>query len=136
VFEPTEGLTPPYFYQEIIGQFGMVPGLGAGGGGYDPKVAWAFGESGFKCCKQPGGKCPSWLWNGAWTALNFAIDDPFYFHYMYTSSGTEREATFTASAFGDLDCDDEWSTYERTGSVDSAWHPVGGGGLYVNNDIE
>jgi hypothetical protein len=76
-------------------------------------------------------------WQGqGWQELNFSVDDPFYFNYKYSSSGTDEASQFTAHAFGDLDCDDEWSTYERAGSVDSLMNPVGSPGLYINNDIE
>jgi type II secretory pathway pseudopilin PulG len=96
----------------------------------------------YKCCEQPGGKCPApasrFDFPGGWSfnLLNFDLPDPFYFHYRYDSDGTERESRFTAGAQGDLDCDDDWSTYERTGSVDGQFNVVGGGGLYIYNDIE
>jgi type II secretory pathway pseudopilin PulG len=96
-----------------------------------------------RCCEQPGGKCrmPADYWTtddqatSPWEALNFSVDEPFYFHYMYSSTGTEGQAMFTAHAFGNLDCDEQWSTYERAGSVDSLFNIVGSG-LYINNDIE
>jgi hypothetical protein len=105
-----------------------------------------------KCCRQPGGKCPPIrqtciqftkygpggcdnFFTQLFSPLNFSIDDPFYFHYGYMSTGTDRAARFTAGAYGDLDCDDAWSTYERAGSVDSLWN-VTGSGLYVHDDIE
>jgi hypothetical protein len=101
-----------------------------------------------RCCNFPGGKCPPvWRWpfppdaiaklhQEFFDPLNFSLDEPFSFHYAYRSTGTDRTAQFTAGAFGNLDCDDEWSTYERTGSVDSGFNVVGGGGLYIHNDIE
>jgi len=94
------------------------------------------------CCDNSigtGGKCkpnPA-LWTAAtWQALNFSVDDPFYYGYDYASSGTDAGAKFTAGAYGDLDCDGTRSTYERIGSVDSELNVTGGAGLYINNDIE
>ncbi|MBT9558691.1 MAG: hypothetical protein IV100_21855 [Myxococcales bacterium] len=58
-------------------------------------------------------------WAGeTWSALLFQMNDPHYFHYAYTSSGVGRDAMFTVSAYADLDCDGEWSTFERTGYGD------------------
>jgi type IV pilus assembly protein PilA len=91
------------------------------------------------CCGQPGGKCApnNSLWAAAtWTSLNFSVDDPFYYWYQYTSSGTDTTSKFTADAYGNLNCDPVYSTYERLGSVDSAFNVTGGSGLYVVNDIE
>jgi type IV pilus assembly protein PilA len=93
------------------------------------------------CCSNTGGKCaPATTTfqdtNGTWAALNFSVDDPFYFNYQYDSSGTDSGSTFTASAFGDLDCDTIYSTYQRTGSVMSDNSVTGGAGLFTKNDIE
>ena len=41
----------------------------------------------------------------SWSALNFSVDNPFYFRYQYDSAGTETSSNFQAWAFGDLDCD-------------------------------
>ena len=94
-----------------------------------------------RCCTNPGEKCtpdPS-LWQdigGTWAALNFSVDDPFYYQYQYDSTGTDTSASFTARAQGDLDCDNIYSTFERVGHVDTQHNVIGGSGLYVNNDIE
>ena len=91
------------------------------------------------CCGQTGDKCkpnPA-LWNTAqWAALNFSVDDPFYYWYTYTSTGTDTSAVFTADANGDLDCDTTYSTFERQGKVLSDRSVSGAGGLFTNNDIE
>jgi type IV pilus assembly protein PilA len=98
------------------------------------------GAKGF-CCGKPGDKCapsPTSFQdaNGSWAALNFSVDDPFYYVYQYTSSGVDTAATFHADAYGDLDCDGIFSTYERMGSVLADRSVSGGSGLYSNNDIE
>jgi type IV pilus assembly protein PilA len=91
------------------------------------------------CCGQKGDKCvpaPTLFNDNTWAALNFSVDDPFYFSYQYVSSGSETGATFAASAFGDLDCDGIYSTYQRSAKVLSDRSVSGGAGLYVKNDIE
>ncbi len=71
------------------------------------------------CCEQ-GGKCmpDQTTWNNeSWAALNFSVDDPYYFQYEFTSSGTEKNAKFTARAIGDIDCSGRKSVFERSGHV-------------------
>lgn len=93
------------------------------------------------CSGSPGGKCapdPKY-WDDAnhtWAALNFSVDDPFYYSYQYDSEGTDTTAKFTASAFGDLDGDGTESTFQRMGSVMPDKSVSGGSGLYSVNDIE
>ncbi len=94
-----------------------------------------------KCCGNPGDKCPPNTTNfqdanGSWSALNFSVDDPFYFQYQYDSTGTDTGASFQAWAFGDLDCDTTLSTYMRAGSVMTDRSVSGGSGLYTKNEIE
>jgi hypothetical protein len=85
------------------------------------------------------GKCSpaasNWT-NASWQALNFAVDDPFYYQYNYTSNGQGTGSQFTAGAYGDLNCDTVTSTFERIGNVDPQFNVNGGSGLYVSNDIE
>jgi type IV pilus assembly protein PilA len=91
------------------------------------------------CCGQAGDKCvpaPTYWNDPTWSALNFSVDDPFYYSYQYNSAGTETSANFQAWAFGDLDCDGIYSTYQRSGSVLSDRSVSGGAGLYTKNDIE
>src|SRR5262249_41696797 len=83
------------------------------------------------CCVSPGGKCaPNNVWwqRPTWQALHFAVDDPFWFSYVFHSSGTDSTATFRADAHGDLNCDSIRSTYERRGSVDAHLNVVGAAG--------
>lgn len=94
------------------------------------------------CCGQPGDKCnpateaSKWQ-TETWSALNFSVDDPFYFSYQYDSSGTETAAKFQAWAFGDLDCDGEVSEFMRGGTIDATTkNPTGGAGLYTKNEVE
>src|SRR5262249_50259930 len=74
------------------------------------------------CCV--GGKCDpkpivaQWQ-TSQWTALNFSVSDPFYYQYQYGSNGTDSASSFVAHAYGDLDCNTTFSTFERQGTVDS-----------------
>jgi type IV pilus assembly protein PilA len=91
------------------------------------------------CCVSPGGKCRpqnSYWTSPTWQSLHFAIDDPFYYSYGFQASGTDQTATFRAYSNGDLDCNGQYSTFERAGSVDRGGNVVGNPGLHVDNDIE
>ena len=50
-----------------------------------------------------------------WKVLDFAMDDPHYFSYEFASDNTPGAATFTATAYGDLDCDTTYSTFQLIG---------------------
>ena len=79
------------------------------------------------------------VWSGAassgWVALNFVVTDPHYYAYQYDSTGTDNGAVFTATAYGDLDGDDTFSTFVRFGSVDNM-EVTGSAGLYIQNELE
>jgi type IV pilus assembly protein PilA len=72
----------------------------------------------------------------SWQALNFAVEDPFYFRYEYDSKGTGAGAHFTARANGNLNCDEAESTFERIGTVDAENNINGGAGLFTKNELE
>ena len=74
--------------------------------------------------------------DATWQALNFSVDDPFYFQYEYTSEGSGVTSQFTASAYGNLDCDAVSSTFERVGTVDDQNNVNGGAGLFQANELE
>ena len=90
-----------------------------------------------KCCTNPGEKCapsPS-IWNdthGVWAALNFSVDDPHY--YQYKTGGVPEE--FGAGAVGDLDCDDIFATFARTGRILADLSVSANSGVMMINDIE
>ena len=101
-------------------------------------AGWAPAVS---CAGNVGGKCApsSYITNwqvATWTALNFSVDDPFYYQYQYAASGTGITACFNAQAQGDLNGDSKYSLFQRTGSVTSDNNVTGGAGLYTVNDIE
>jgi type IV pilus assembly protein PilA len=91
------------------------------------------------CCGQAGDKCkpaPTNFDSESWAALNFSVDDPFYYWYQYISTGTETAANFQAYAYGNLDCDAIYATFQRAGTVLSDRSVSGGSGLFSKNDIE
>lgn len=69
--------------------------------------------SGEKCSPQDGD------WNQAgWKALDFAMSDPHYYSYEFVSAPADSAVqSFTAFAYGDLDCDGVYSTYSAYGEV-------------------
>ena len=91
------------------------------------------------CCTTAGRKCApnNNLWTStSWKSLNFSVDDPFYYWYQYVSAGIETAANFQAYAYGNLDCDSIYSTFQRSGSVLADRSVSGGSGLFSKNDIE
>ena len=81
------------------------------------------------CCASLGGpdndgdgRCDqtTTYWDtNTWAALSFQITDQHYFTYAFDSNGqTGPNAQFTASAYGDLDCDSIMSTFQRMGFGD------------------
>ena len=93
------------------------------------------------CAGQPGGKCvpatyaADFQTSQTWNALNFSVDDPFYYSYSYTSVGVDSASAFTASANGDLTGNGTYSTFERVGTI-NAGNVQGGSGLYKNLPLE
>jgi hypothetical protein len=61
--------------------------------------------------------------NAGFSCLKFTIDQPQYYMYSYTASGTSGHAgdTFTAQAQGDLNGDGVLSLYQLTGSITSSY---------------
>ena len=53
--------------------------------------------------------------DATWVALDFAMKDPHYYAYGFLGGGTNTD--YTASAQGNLDCDDQFSTYTLYGAV-------------------
>jgi type II secretory pathway pseudopilin PulG len=91
------------------------------------------------CCSHAGKKCAptsSW-WNGkGFQALMFSMDDPHYFSYGYLAGGTDLTAQFAVAAYGDLDCDTVYSTFEMVGSVQRDGTVTGQAGYYADKELE
>ncbi|HWB74366.1 MAG TPA: prepilin-type N-terminal cleavage/methylation domain-containing protein [Nannocystaceae bacterium] len=105
---------------------------------------------GVLCNQGPGGRCvpgnagaggypmTDWTDNAAWNGLNFQMEQAHFFHYNYISSNATTgygQCQFTAQAFGDLDDDLVFSTYERTGAADQQGVNAAAG-LYIDQEVE
>ena len=89
-----------------------------------------------RCDTSPG----SWN-NATWSALKFAITDAHYFIYSYASTGSQKTATFTTTANGDLDCDTTKSTFQMVvhgdpNATDAECDQVGSAAIYRDNETE
>lgn len=116
----------------------------AGQSGITPPLA-------IDCSDGPGGRClpaadnvklpgyyPLSLWFGVWDGLNFQQEQGHFFHYNFIWKNADSgfgACQFTAQAFGDLDGDGVFSTYERYGSLDEdgAHHAAG---MYIDRELE
>jgi prepilin-type N-terminal cleavage/methylation domain-containing protein len=91
---------------------------------------------GANCCGGKGGtvtaqgamitgKCPadpaSFVADGTWKAIGFAIDEESVYQYDYTSTVSN---TFVAHASGDTDCDGNPGVYTLNGAIDSFGNPT------------
>lgn len=98
-----------------------------------------------QCCRD-GGKCkpnPDLWSNPTWRALHFSMDDPHYYSYEYKVSvgapgALDGSHNFTAIAYGDLDCDGEYSEFSMYGEVNEAYAdgPSGTAALHRVDDLE
>jgi type IV pilus assembly protein PilA len=107
---------------------------------------------GLNCNTGPGGRCiPAvgggasgyyeidlWNKNPVWNGLNFLQEQGHYFHYNFVAVNEivgYGRCQFSVQAFGDLDDDGVFSTFERSGAADI--QGVNGAiGLYVANEVE
>lgn len=102
---------------------------------FPPSVDWTPATS---PCDHPNGQFPPrpHVWRSpAWSALGFSLESPAYYSYKFESSGAGEGANFTASARGDLNCDGNYSLFQRVGTVKNGV-VVGTAGLYTQNEIE
>jgi hypothetical protein len=91
------------------------------------------------CCNETGGKCNalSEYWNTpSWNALKFGLEEPFYFQYQFVANNSDARPSFTARSNGDLDCDDDLSTYEMVGKITTSLTLQGSAGIYKNDELE
>jgi type IV pilus assembly protein PilA len=118
---------------------------GASAAGSTPELATNcnLGPGG-RCVPVPGGGGPGyyemedWTDNNVWNGLNFQQEQGHYFHYNFIASNAEDgygACQFTAQAFGDLDDDATFSTYERSGAADQNG-VNGAAGLYIDQEVE
>ncbi len=63
-------------------------------------------------------------WNRTlWGALKWKLSEPHAFIYEYKGVGELGAATFTVSAYGDLDCDGQYATFRYTGRASAQSRP-------------
>ena len=89
------------------------------------------------CCGATPKCAPnSTIWNdNTWRALQFQMSDDHYFTWGWTAGGSNKGSTFTADAFGDLDCDGTFSTYRIIGTIDEEYG-IKARGPIITNEIE
>ena len=122
------------------------PGKLQGSSGITPPLS-------VNCNDGPGGRCvPAtgsdlgpgyydvslWTDNPVWAGLNFVQEQAHYYHYNFVYSNAATgfgECMFTAQAFGDLDDDGVFSTYERSGMADMNGVNAAAG-LYIDLELE
>lgn len=86
------------------------------------------------CCKSKDGTCApdATLWGTpAWKALRFSVDDPYRYSYEFKSD----KSSFVARAYGDLNCDGTYSTFEMKGNI-AADRTITTKGLVVDRELE
>ena len=116
---------------------GMTPGSG---------IANCNDGPGSRCVPQASGAGAGagyydiglWNDNNVWNALNFNMEQGHFFHYNFRASNAATGfgvCQFTAQAFGDLDDDLLYSTYERGGAGDQNGVNAAGG-LYIDQEVE
>jgi type II secretory pathway pseudopilin PulG len=103
---------------------------------FPPGGAWTPATP---CCRSAAApKCAPVAadWSGSpWRELRFALADPHYYQYRFTSKGRGKRATFVAEARGDLDCDGETSSFKILGAVDPGGAVMTKGPV-IENEIE
>ena len=120
-------------FRNRLGDVIIPPRFPAKDGGYDPTP----GNN--ACCGQSGNQCkttPGQWDRPVWTSLNFAIADPHYYWYNFNSVGEGIGSAFTAAAFGNLDCDQAYSTFERACGIAPGGEMVCSPGIYMARETE
>ncbi len=95
-----------------------VPAVGGGGPGYYEMTLWSD--------------------NPVWSGLNFQMEQAHFFHYDFVASNAGTgygQCQFTAQAFGDLDDDAIYSTFERSAAADQNGVNAAAG-LYIDQELE
>lgn len=116
-------------YDGLQGQAGVTPPLS------------------LNCNSGQGGRCSAdgadpaaypqaeWTDNPVWGAFGFEPGGGHYFHYDFQWTEKDGGCQFTAQAFGDLDDDGVFSTFERSGAADING-VNGAAGLYIDREVE
>lgn len=83
--------------------------------------------AGIRAVDPPG----SWT-QGGWPQLGFALVEPHYYSYEFINSGS----TFTVRAYGDLDGNGRFSTFQRSGQATPQGVPVVCSPMVTNAEAE
>ena len=86
------------------------------------------------CCQKCVNTSEQWDVPG-WGSLKFALTEPHYYSYWFTSNGSGNSASYQANAFGDLDCDSTMSIFNIRGSIDTEGNVVTVGPI-ITSEIE
>lgn len=79
------------------------------------------------CGTRPHRADPSLWQDQGWKKMGFSINKKFRYQYRVLSFGKGANAGFTIRAFGDLDCDGDYATYELLGAIKQGkLHDFGG----------
>ena len=89
---------------------------------------------------SPSTHLAAWA-DATWQALNFSLDDPFYYAYQTNGSAAAGASaapsdTYDLEARGDLNCNGISSLFRRTATVDANYGLRGGSGLFQQNELE
>ncbi len=99
------------------------------------------------CGEGEGGRCQAggagggvypqtdWTANPVWSALGFEVRGGHYYRYDFRWKEEDGMCMFTAQAFGDLDEDGVFSTFERSGAADINGVNAAAG-LYIDQEVE
>jgi len=91
------------------------------------------------CCHHDDGHChpdeATWA-SPTWAALGFAPVTPHRYQFSYLSAEQGTAAHFTARVTGDLDCDNQRSVFERTGTLDQELNLQPGRGIFSHSPLE
>ncbi|MEM6295831.1 MAG: hypothetical protein AAGA54_31455 [Myxococcota bacterium] len=107
-----------------------------GNAGVTPPPSTECADEGGRC--TPGSDYPAAAWsdNEAWSALGFDVTEQHRFHYdVRWTQDPAGPCMFTVQAFGDLDDDGQFSTYERVG-IATAEGTDRSGELTIVDDLE
>lgn len=93
------------------------------------------GGKGGKCDPTDATEVAGWK-DSKWNALKFSMSDPHYYMYHYEAAGLGTAAAFTVDAYGDLNCDAVYSTFEMQGKINAEGEVVGQAGMYRDKELE
>ena len=118
---------------------GVVPGDGLASATPTPEgQVTCINGTGGRCSPVKDYKISEWNDNRTWNGLQFVQEQPHYgrYNFVYNNAGTGYgTCQYTAQAFGDLDGDQVYSTYERSGACDNLGCSAAGG-LYIDREVE